>query len=347
MVIYESIIAALVAFIFWNHQLPLPFESSWLNVVFSAVISIALLVISVVLFYFYRTKISPRYLKSKNYHNPKSAQYKAMRKKFFFPGFSNGWHAVCSVQDVENKQIKTISALGSHMVAFKGENGKIGVLDAFCPHLGAHLGEGGKVKGSSIECPFHNWSFDAEGKCVRIPYMEKAMEASGEVCAVPARTSTKAYPVRVYLGMVFIWFHAEEEHRQTPLYEPDCLTDLHEQVEDGSWSYVLMRNVEFEQHSCEMAMNSADQHHFDTLHAPFPIPIIDQFVTGVHTCKAIYEQGVIRGKVEKRNHYAHFTEKTIGLYFSVIAINLYPAPRKTPLLWTPLLFSRVQLLFIS
>jgi hypothetical protein len=149
---------------------------------------------------------------------------------------------------------------------------------------------------------------------VRIPYMEATLERKGEPCVVPARTSTKAYPVRVYLGIVFIWFHAEPEHKDTPLYEPECVADLHENVENGRWSYVLMRNVEFEQHSCEMAMNSADQHHFDTLHAPFPIPIVDQFVTGVHTSKVVYEQGLISGKIEKRPQYAHFEEKTIGLY---------------------------------
>jgi bacteriorhodopsin len=34
--------------------------------------------------------LSPNFVKSKNYHNSKSAHYKSLRKKFFFPGFSNG-----------------------------------------------------------------------------------------------------------------------------------------------------------------------------------------------------------------------------------------------------------------
>lgn len=32
------------------------------------------------------------------------------------------------------------------------------------------MAEGGKVKGDCIECPFHHWAFNGEGKCKSIPY---------------------------------------------------------------------------------------------------------------------------------------------------------------------------------
>lgn len=231
-----------------------------------------------------------------------------MRNKFFPPGYANGWHAVCNAEDIRNRQVKTVHALGTDMVAFRGDDGKAGVLHAFCPHLGAHLGEGGWVEGNSLVCPFHNWAFEAGGKCTNIPYMRKDIN-------VPERAKTQSYPVREILGQIFIWFHAEPEHADEPLWELTGSEDLEEDIQSGKWYYALMRNMEFEQHSCEMAMNSADQYHFDTLHAPFPIPFIEKFVTGKHRIKAKYEEGLVRGKYVEKKELASITENTDGLYF--------------------------------
>lgn len=273
-------------------------------------------VVAIVCFGVYRMFV-PKYVKSKNYHDHTTARYKAMRKKHFYPGFSNGWHAVCNTEDLKDNKIKNISALGTDMVAFRGEDGKVGVLHAFCPHLGAHLGEGGTIDGNLIVCPFHNWSFDAEGKCQKIPYMKSD-------CALSDRTKTKAYQVRELLGMVLVWFHAEEKFADNPEYEPLVSVDLAEGINDGSCYFSVMRTMEFDQHSCEMAMNSADQHHFDTLHAPFPIPFLNKIITGVHKIKAEYGKGIVGGKVVEEKHLTVFKEKTEGLYF--FGNKKYPVP---------------------
>ena len=92
--------------------------------------------------------------------------------------------------------------------------------------------------------------------------------------------------------------------------------DLQEGFNDGSWYYALMRRLEYGQHSCEMAMNSADDYHFDTLHAPFPIPMVEKVVKGVHKIKAWYEKGIDpHGKEFKRKEYSYITEDKEGLYF--------------------------------
>ena len=100
------------------------------------------------------------------------------------------------------------------------------------------------------------------------------------------------------------------------LWEPTMSDDLQEGFNDGSWYYALMRRLEYGQHSCEMAMNSADDYHFDTLHAPFPIPMVEKVVKGVHKIKAWYEKGIdSHGKEFKRKEYSYITEDTEGLYF--------------------------------
>ena len=76
----------------------------------------------VIAYSFYRLLFTPNFETSKNYHDSKSPAYRAMRSKCFFPAYANGWHAVCNAEDLRNGQVKSISALGTHMVAFRGDD---------------------------------------------------------------------------------------------------------------------------------------------------------------------------------------------------------------------------------
>ena len=110
----------------------------------------------------------------------------ALRAKHFPPGFPNGWHCVCNATDLEHGQVKSISALGTYLVAFRGSDGKAAVLHAFCPHMGAHLGAGGVVVGNLLRCPFHGWAFDAQGAVREVPYRRNCRD-------MPENSRLKAY----------------------------------------------------------------------------------------------------------------------------------------------------------
>eukprot|EP00937_MAST-01D_sp_MAST-1D-sp2_P002880 g2880.t1 len=251
----------------------------------------------------YHIAFAPVLRRTKDYHNPRSSRYKALRGKLFPPGFPNGWHCVCNATDLEGGRVKSIDALGTHMVAFRGADGKVGVLHAFCPHLGAHLGCGGTVVGSTLRCPFHGWAFDASGACRDIPYT---------TAAVPERAKTRAYHVREILGRVYIWFDAEG---RPPQWELAGHSALAAGVERGQFYLAAARTMEFEQHVCEMAMNSADPFHFQTLHAPFPLPGLDRVITGKHTIKQVYGRGLQNGAYAHAEHLSSITERTEGLFF--------------------------------
>jgi len=252
----------------------------------------------------YQTMAPVKRIRSKDYHDPQSSRYKAMRRQFFQPGFPNGWHCVCNTTDLENGRVKSISALGSYMVAFRGEDGSVGVLDAFCPHMGAHLGTGGTVVGNLLRCPFHGWSFDAQGHCKHVPYREAKRE-------LPESTHTKAYVVRVILERVFIWFDGEG---RPPQWELECHKQVEAGLEDGSYYFGHMRTAEFDMHCCEMHMNSADPYHFKTLHAPFPLPVLDKFLTGEHSIDQVYGTGKVNGVMVDRKELCSITETTSGLF---------------------------------
>lgn len=246
----------------------------------------------------YRIVLWPVRLPSTVTYDRLSEKVKALRKKAFPPPYPNGWHRVCSSVDVDNGKVHSISALGKEMVAFRGKDGKVGILDAYCPHLGAHLGQGGKVVNGALVCPFHEWSFNNDGTACDIPYCRTE---------VPGRAKTKCHHSREILGMIFVWFHADGK-------DPEWELEYHKDVADESkFYYATMRKLEFDQHSLEMHMNSADYYHFQTLHRPIPLPIMDKFLFGRHRLKASYfEDALAEGA--KSTHVCFFSEEMLQVY---------------------------------
>ncbi|CAN7990856.1 unnamed protein product [Ixodes pacificus] len=125
-------------------------------------------------------------------------------------------------------------------------------MDAYCPHLGAHLGVMGRVVGDCIECPFHGWRFRAkDGACTHVPYAAKGK--------LPEFVKAKTWPCRETMGLLFVWYHAEDE---TPGWEipDDILTNEYEPCPTGSFEHVVHCHIQ------DIAENGADLGHFNQIH---------------------------------------------------------------------------------
>jgi hypothetical protein len=90
----------------------------------------------------------------------------------------------------------------------------VAVIDAVCSHLGADLGRG-RVVGEAVRCPYHNWEYGTDGRCVRIP-------AQAEV---PAFARQASYAVAERHGYVFFFFGREPLY-PLPFFEDCAPADL-------------------------------------------------------------------------------------------------------------------------
>ena len=200
-----------------------------------------------------------------------------------------GWYQVCWPEDLEPGGVAPLYDFDRDLVLWRDTDaGAYHLQDAICPHLGGHLGHGGHVEDCEIQCPFHGWRFDVEGRNSDIPYSEKLNRA--------ARLRT--YPVVERNGMVMAWYHPFEAE---PMWEVPTIDEFSNTV---GWSDTTTRSVEIPAAWQEIAENSVDLAHFRYLHNTDSVPEARSYETDgpvarVRTVqKFVTPQGTVDGNID-------------------------------------------------
>lgn len=124
--------------------------------------------------------------------------------------YINFWYAAAVSSQLTDKPMR-VRMLSHDFVLFRDANGKAHCLSDTCIHRGAAL-SGGKVIDNCVQCPYHGWRFDGEGKCTRIPSL-------GPGHKVPPRARVDAYPTEERYGLVFAFLGDQPEAERTPIME--------------------------------------------------------------------------------------------------------------------------------
>jgi 3-ketosteroid 9alpha-monooxygenase subunit A len=169
-----------------------------------------------------------------------------------------GWFQVGWSTDVALGDVVPLHYFGRDLVAFRGLDGRASVLDAHCRHLGANLAFGGCVVEDGIQCPFHGWVWNGDGRNVRIPY-EKRPNRGRRV---------RSYPVAERNESIYIW---HDTSGREPLWElPDAFTVLGAHVKSHTYHpFTADCRTRFERisvHPQVVAENAVDPHHFRFVH---------------------------------------------------------------------------------
>lgn len=78
-----------------------------------------------------------------------------------------GWWPVALSHALRHKPL-ACTLHGEPLVVFRDGAGTPAVLPDRCPHRHAAL-SAGKVRDGQVQCPYHGWRFDAQGRCTRLP----------------------------------------------------------------------------------------------------------------------------------------------------------------------------------
>src|SRR4051812_23511697 len=166
-----------------------------------------------------------------------------------------GWFQVAWSDEIDKGAVHKMHYFGQEMVAWRAQSGRVTVMDAYCEHLGAHLGFGGHVEGEVIECAFHGWQWNHEGRNVCIPYENRPNRGR----------RMRTYPVVERNESVYIWHNTDGRE---PFFDaPDGFASL----ESGSsladyYPRSTLYETGLELHPQYVLENGVDFAHFKFVH---------------------------------------------------------------------------------
>lgn len=83
------------------------------------------------------------------------------------PVLINDWHVVAHVSDIEEGKPLAVRLLEEDIVLWRVGN-NIHAWRDICLHRGTKLSLG-KIENCTIICPYHGWTYNEDGQCVRFP----------------------------------------------------------------------------------------------------------------------------------------------------------------------------------
>ncbi len=155
--------------------------------------------------------------------------------------FINFWYVAGRREEFTDQPIKR-RMLGQDFVLFRDSDGIARCLSNTCSHRGGSLA-GGKIKGNCVECPYHGWQFDGEGRCHRIPSL-------GADAKIPARARIDAYPTEERYGLVFAFLGDLPEQERPPIMDiKEYMSDAPDEgwratVQHFDWDFDYKRSME-------------------------------------------------------------------------------------------------------
>ncbi|CAN5436345.1 molybdenum cofactor-independent xanthine hydroxylase subunit HpxD [soil metagenome] len=163
------------------------------------------------------------------------------------PALRRCWHPFALASEITD-QPQRIMLLGEPWVALR-LGGQLTILADACPHRLVPLSSGQVVDGT-LQCQYHGYRFDADGRCVDIPAQDGTVPIGRNAhCAAPAGVEER-------FGVV--WVAVEEPI--TPLPEIP-------EFDDDAFAVVTVDPQVWKVGAGQMADNFLDVGHFPYLHA--------------------------------------------------------------------------------
>lgn len=162
------------------------------------------------------------------------------------------WYATLPLAGLSDGP-RPFTLLGEPLVLWLRRDGSPAALRNRCCHRTAQLSRG-FVEGDNIVCGYHGWTYDATGRCVRIPQNPEG--------GIPTGARVDGFHCEARYG--YAWVALDDPLRPIPDFEEDANTDYRRIFQfDQPWRTSPLRMME----------NSFDNSHFSFVHkSNFGIP---------------------------------------------------------------------------
>jgi phenylpropionate dioxygenase-like ring-hydroxylating dioxygenase large terminal subunit len=127
----------------------------------------------------------------------------------------SAWYPVHYIADMDTKAPNAFTLLGQDLVIWwEPQTQQWRAMADQCPHRLARLSEGRINRDGQIECPYHGWSFNGEGKCEHIPQQPAGGQAERSL-----RACVQSLPTAVDQDLLFV-YPGEGQPPALPLITP-------------------------------------------------------------------------------------------------------------------------------
>lgn len=124
----------------------------------------------------------------------------------------NMWYVVLDSNEVKKSKPLGVKRFGLNLVFWRDNLGKVTCMSDICVHRGAALSLG-KIKNNCIQCPYHGFEFDKDGKCEFIP-------ANGKNHTISSNYSAKTFEIREEHDLIWMWYgDKQDSYPDLPFFE--------------------------------------------------------------------------------------------------------------------------------
>lgn len=115
-----------------------------------------------------------------------------LRKTGLHPDF---WYPLARSRNLKPGKALGVTFGGEPIVLVRPQNGAVFALEDRCAHrqVPLHLGV---VRGDRVQCSYHCWTYNRDGHCVTVPYLDADKTLPNGV---------RSYPVREAYGLIFVF----------------------------------------------------------------------------------------------------------------------------------------------
>jgi phenylpropionate dioxygenase-like ring-hydroxylating dioxygenase large terminal subunit len=119
----------------------------------------------------------------------------------------NAWY-VAELSSALGSDLRPVRLLGESLVLYRLSIGGVAALEDACPHRKLPLSMGRRC-GDLVECGYHGMTFDAAGRCHRVPGNQP----------IPDTAKVRSYPVIERQGFIWVWMGDPGRADSSTLFE--------------------------------------------------------------------------------------------------------------------------------
>jgi len=147
----------------------------------------------------------------------------------------NQWYVILESKEVKKNKSIRVKRLNEQLALWRDESGKVCCIADRCCHRGASLGCGQIINGK-LECPFHGFLYNKEGRVEMIPAIGKNKQP-------PETMKVKAYKTYEAYGLIWIWWGDESKITEEPFFFKELIPFSYSTFTDH-WNVHYSRAIE-------------------------------------------------------------------------------------------------------